>query len=297
MQYISAYAGKTRESPEMTNTFAAASVCLAQEIPTIFAAIRPHLCKMAHGYRVPNVDNYVDEWQANAFFIAKKFDNGELDKKALEGEGVESSDQEIDFLRLFKFYLKASFKNDLNKHYGVMQRTKYSEDVFAPKSDDKESSGASAFLVDTSNATANIGDSANISDLLQIVVHDLDRAKKTAKVASDRVNIVFYESLQKSLINLGKFWLSEPVVEDVDSAESKTYFDPDFREMLTPRILFYMAEAALKESSPLVASKIADICLSHAGMAMQRRLYRYFFDYQGGLSKRIIRFRNAKRSK
>ena len=282
---------------KMINHCNGASICLSQEIPNIFAAIRPQLCRMAHGYRVPNVDNYVDEWQANAFFIAKKFDDGVLDKKALEGEKADSPAQEMDFLRLFKFYLKASFKNDLNKQYGAMQRTKYAEDVFSPASDDSDSPGSSAFLVETSASAPNIGDTANIADLLQIVSHDLDKAKKGAELAADKVNVVFFESLQKSLASLGKFWLSEPVIPDVESKETKSYFDTDFREMLTPRILFYMAEAAIEEKSPVAASKIADVCLSHAGMAIQRRLYRYFFDYQGGLGKRILRFRNTKRSK
>jgi hypothetical protein len=142
-----------------------------------------------------------------------------------------------------------------------------------------------------------ITDAASIPDILEVVCFDLDKAKKGAVLAVDMANVAFFEALRKSLMNLGHFWLTEPVIRDISCENNKDYFDSDFREMLTPRILFYLSEAAINEQSPAVASRISDICLSHAGMAIQRRLYRYFFSYQGGLQKRLSRFRKAKRNK
>lgn len=275
---------------------------LVDEIHSIFQAMRPTFRYMARSYKIPNAENYINEWLARAFFIAKKFDDGELHRKALDDEGLRESDEsdsEIDFLKLFKAYLKTSFKNDLNRDYGKNLKTVAIEDVAARSAQGNDGAGGQAHRPIEGVATQPdiASDSANIPDLLEIVCSDLEKAKKSEEFALDRVNIIFFESLRKALINLGQIWLNEQVVPNIVSTENKSYFDSDFRVMLPPRILFYMAEAAIVEESPVVASKVADICLSHAGMALQRRLYRYFFDYQGGLQKRILRSRAAKKIK
>ncbi len=274
------------------------NIKLADEVHTIFQAMRPTFMYLARGYRIPNPGNYVDEWLARAFFIAKKFDDGELQRKALSDDGLaeaDGADSEIDFLKLFKSYLKTSFRNDLNRDYGKKLKTVAIEDLVA-KSAGGDTQQAPDRAIDGVTLQPDIGiDSATIPDLLEIICSDLEKAKKDEEFAADRVNVVFYDALRGALMNLGQIWMQDPVVPNFVSTENKNYFDADFREMLTPRVAFYMAEAALAEDSPLVASKVADICLSHAGMALQRRMYRYFFDYQGGLQKRIPRFRAAKK--
>ena len=277
-------------------------VRLAEEIPTIFESIKPGLIRIAIGYRIPNVKSYVDEWQARAFFIAKKFDDGSLRRKVFADqgglEGTKEITEEIDFLKLFKSYLKTSFKNDLNKDYFSRRKTRYIDDCVTTLSKGEGSSSKADYVVGVTPAVSDtITDAASIPDILEVVCFDLDKAKKTAVLAVDLANVAFFEALRKSLMNLGQFWLTEPVIRDICCENNKDYFDADFREMLTPRILLYLSEAALAEQSPVVASRISDICLSHAGMAIQRRLYRYFFNYQGGLQKRLSRFRKSKRNK
>jgi hypothetical protein len=275
------------------------NIKLVDEVHNIFQAMRPTFLYVARGYRIPNINSYVDEWLARAFFIAKKFDDGELHRKALSESGLdeaEESDSEVDFLKLFRAYLKTSFKNDLNRDYGKRQKTVAIEDMIARPSSSGEQWSASDRSIEGATLQPNIAsDSANIPDMLEIVCSDLDKAHKDEEFAADRVNVIFYGALRSALIGLGQIWMQDPVIPNFTSTQNKDYFDPDFRTMLTPRVMLYMAEAAIAEDSPLVASKVADICLSHAGMALQRRMYRYFFDYQGGLQKRIPRFRAAKK--
>lgn len=287
----------------MTETSKNNGIRLAQEIPSIFEAIRPALIKIAIGYRVPDARAYVNEWQAKAFFISKKFDDGILQTKQVAESGVggliQTLEADIDFLKVFKAYLKIAFKNDLNRDYSSRKRTKFIADLVERSSggstgDDANSSMAD-YICGAVPAEAELtADCANIPDLLQIVCHDLEKAKASAVFAVDLANVAFLEAMRLALLNLGQYWRDEPVIPYIGREENKDYFDPEFRDMLTPRVLFYMAQAALSEPSPAVASRISDVCLSHAGMAIQRRMYRYFFNYKGGLQNRIPRSRIGK---
>jgi len=276
---------------------------LAEEIPNIFESIRPALIKIALGYRVPDARSCVDEWQAKAFFISKKFDDGVLHTKQLADETikglVEVADADIDFLRVFKSYLKISFKNDLNREYSSRKRTRYITDIVerasAGNGGEEGNSSMEDYLCGVVPPAADtVYDSGNIPDLLAVVCADLEKAKRGAVLAVDMANVAFLEALRLSLLNLGQFWHSDPIIPYIGCEHNKDYFDSEFRDMLTPRVLFYMSQAALAEKSPVVASRISDICLSHAGMAIQRRMYRYFFGYQGGLQKRIPRMKVGK---
>lgn len=276
---------------------------LAEEIPNIFESIRPGLIKIALGYRVPDARACVDEWQAKAFFIAKKFDDGVLHTKHLADESVkglvEVADADIDFLRVFKSYLKISFKNDLNREYSSRKRTRYIADIVEKTSGgyggNETNSSMEDYLCGVVPSTAEAAsDSGNIIDLLGVVCADLEKARREASLAVELANVAFLEAMRLSLLNLAQFWHNDPVIPYIGCEHNKNYFDSEFRDMLTPRVLFYMSQAALAEESPAVASRISDICLSHAGMAIQRRMYRYFFGYQGGLQKRIPRMRIGK---
>lgn len=286
----------------MTKSSRNNGICLAEEIPNIFESIRPGLIKIAIGYRVPDARACVDEWQAKAFFISKKFDDGVLHTKQLADESVEGlvevADADIDFLRVFKSYLKISFKNDLNREYSSRKRTRYIADIVEKASTrygEEANSSMEDYLCGVVPPTAEtISDSGNIPDLLAVVCHDLEMAKREASLAVELANVAFLEALRLSLLNLGQFWHNDPIIPYIGCDQNKNYFDSEFRDMLTPRVLFYMSQAALAEESPAVASRISDICLSHAGMAIQRRMYRYFFGYQGGLQKRITRMKTGK---
>jgi hypothetical protein len=287
----------------MTESSKNNGMCLAEEIPNIFESLRPALIKIAIGYRVPDARAYVNEWQAKAFFIAKKFDDGVLQTKQVAEGGigglVQTSEADIDFLKVFKAYLKIAFKNDLNRDYSSRKRTKFIADLVDKSSGgstgDDANSSMSDYICGAVPADADItADCGTIPDLLHIVCGDIDAAKESAIFAVDLANVAFLEALRLALLNLGQYWRDEPVIPYIGREENKDYFDSEFRDMLTPRVLFYMAQSALLEPSPAVASRISDVCLSHAGMAIQRRMYRYFFNYNGGLQNRIPRSRLGK---
>jgi hypothetical protein len=287
----------------MTTSSRNNGIRLAEEIPNIFESIRPGLMKIAIGYRVPDARACVDEWQAKAFFISKKFDDGVLHAKQIADESikglVEIADADIDFLRVFKSYLKISFKNDLNREYSSRKRTRYIADIVEKASGrhsgEEPNSSMEDYLCGAVPSIAEtVSDSGNILDLLEVVCHDLEKAKSGAALAVELASVAFLDALRLSLLNLGQFWHNDPIIPYIGCDQNKNYFDSEFRDMLTPRVLFYMSQAALAEQSPAVASRISDICLSHAGMAIQRRMYRYFFGYQGGLQKRIPLMRLGK---
>lgn len=246
---------------------------LANQIHDIYESMKPALCKVAMAYRVPNARLFVDEWQSSAFIIAHKFDQGTIEKKIVDEEGnlhKYQPGQDIEFLKSFKGYLKTSFRNDVSKHYAANRRTVIGVS-FDPSAADAPPSG----------------DSAGIDEVLVLVGRDLVRATKLQHSLSDKVNIIFLQSLKDSLDDLRRDWGEAQIIQNLDEKDNDRYFQPEFRQALTSKISKRVVRAALETHVPLLFDRLATIALSGMDCAIQKRLYRYLFTYQGGFPARI----------
>lgn len=102
---------------------------ISKEIHDIYAAMLPSLERLAAAYKVCDSGYFAASWEAEAFFIAKKFDEKEIKPKIKIGETLYGSKtHSVEFLRFFKSYLVTAFRNSLVDELRLKKRRR----VFMP---------------------------------------------------------------------------------------------------------------------------------------------------------------------
>lgn len=268
---------------------------LSAQIPQIFASMRKLFCSIAIKYKVPNPGDFADEWQSQAFFIANRFDTGELTKKALDSSiGVLSeSPDEIEFLKSFRAYLVKSFENDCLKAKQSGKRTK-SLDSFSKSGDEFDSTVelptifnkdvVEDFKAETTKSSKDITN-AQISHLIKIIKKDVMRSSDAENI-TEAINNIFYQAYYDCCLDI-KQEREENFVIAFDITSEGARVEKEFVDDLRSRIRPKLLTALIKEECPLTCARLYKILFSETNDPVNERIRTYFLEYKGGMPARL----------
>lgn len=258
---------------------------LVDKVDEIYKEIERSLIASAHRYKVPNPEEVVRAWLSQAFIIADRFDKGELQKKVQLHEGnseVEDFDpakhDSEEFIRSFKSYLKTSFKNDLTKQYHKRKRhNKYQTSQMHAPASYRTGAGTLDELLDA----------VHVSDIVKIIEVDISRLDTHQTSVLDIVNQKFLEAIQSHCEQLIAKYGNIVVVQNIDIEDNKLFFSKDFRDELETGVRKELCKIILEEENPLIIQKLNYLISEDKRGTLQKRLFRYFFEYHNGYPKRL----------
>jgi len=261
-------------------------IVLAEKLPELYSELKPALIGIAYKYKVPNPSEFADEWLSKAYMIVDKFDRGDLKKKVyLSHEGginLAEYDQEIHsekhLLKSLKAYLKKSFVNDLIKQYHKRKRYQdFSNSVYQMRDEANYSTIDSLLHLNP----------AYIEDINSLLTIDLSRLAKNTTSVLDMVNRIFLKALFEYCDGIKSKYGNIMVVKDLDTEDNKRFFSEDFRSDLEQGVRLKLCDVILEDTNPVLIKKLSYLIdLSKRG-TLQKRIFRYFFEYHNGYPKRL----------
>jgi hypothetical protein len=255
---------------------------LVDKIDKIYKEIEPSLIGCAYRYKIPNPREVVKEWLSRAFIIADRFDKGELKKKvSLNKESTEVYDPELhsqeDFVASLKAYLKTAFVNDLIKQYNKRKRdNKYRSTQYNPLDPTSRAQSIDSLL-----------DAIHLADILDIIEIDINRLQGSKTSVLDLVNQKFLEAIRTHCLSLNEDYGNFVVVQDADQVDNKKFFTEDFRDDLEDGVRKQLCIIILEEDNPMLLQKLNFLISKDKRGTLQKRLFRYFFEYHNGYPKRL----------
>lgn len=261
-------------------------------IDDIFKEIEPSLIGYAYRYKVPNPQEEAKAWLSQAFIIADRFDKGELKKKISNKKENISEDYnpnihtEEQFLKSFKNYLKTSFVHDIIKRYHKQKR--YNKYQNAQKHIDSN-------ITSSVNTLDGLLDAINIKDILDIIDIDINRLDGSKTSILDLVNEIFLKAIRDHCIKIAGSYGNFIVVPNIDENDNKRFFSEDFRDDLEVGVRKNICKVILAENNPMLIQKLNFLISKDKRGTLQKRLFRYFFEYHNGYPKRLRnRIKNKK---
>lgn len=267
---------------------------LSDRVAKIYEEMEPTLLGLAHRFRAPNPQVTVNEWMSRAYEIVRKFQDGEIKAKVYTGETreLEIYDPELhsqeELIEPVKNYLKQAFVNDIFKGYN--KRKKHRE---AQNQEPLVTSTTSEYS-QTGFAESATGlfkyDAITIKDFRKIVEKDWERAAASSNCLLDTVGERFLfavYNLCNSIINRGGEWENLVVVTDVDTEDNKKFFTYDFRSELEEGVRSEICKLILHEQNPIVIKKLGKLANPGNKQALQKRLFRYLYEYKKGFPERL----------
>lgn len=266
----------------------------AQKLAEVYKELEPSLLAIAHRYRASNPQVVVDGWRSRAYEIVDRFDKNALKKKVYKStenqdEMVEYNPDEHEmerFIFSLKNYLKQSFANDLLKASQKAQRARDSRDSLVGATTSSYSKTGFA----AENRDLMKYDSIRIDSLIKVIKSDVDKVEKSQTCVLDVVQHRFLFSLLNfcnELKGRGGDWETMVVVPDVDETENKRFFSYDFRSELEDGIRKQICKCIVVEKSPIVIQKLAKLVDKKNKSALQKRLFRYLYEYRRGMPVRL----------
>lgn len=266
----------------------------AQKLAEIYKELEPSLLAIAHRYRAPNPHVAVDGWRSRAYEIVDRMDKGELNRKVYvnpdnqeEMEEYNPDEHEVErFVFSLKNYLKQSFANDLLKAQEKAQRARDARDSLVGAT--TSSYSKIGFAVESRDLMKY--DSIRINNLIKIIKSDVEKVEKSQTCVLDVVQHRFLFSLLNfcnEMRSRGGDWETMVVVPDVDEKENKKFFSYDFRSELEDGIRKQLCRCIVVEKSPIVIQKLAKLVDRKNKSALQKRLFRYLYEYRRGMPVRL----------
>lgn len=260
---------------------------LVDKIDDIYKEIEPSLVGVAYKYKVPNPKEVVAEWLSKAFIIADRFDKGELTKK-VSLETDENSEKSVafdpskhsqeEFVESLKAYLKTAFVHDLIKQYNKRKRhSKYQVSQLH----------ASANMSSGLDSLDSFLDAIHVDDIMAIIKLDISRLEGSKSSVLDLVNQKFLESIYTYCDDLKNSYGNFVVVQDIDQEDNKKFFTEDFRDDLEDGVRKNLCKVILAEENPMLIQKLNFLISKDKKGTLQKRIFRYFFEYHNGYPKRL----------
>jgi hypothetical protein len=261
---------------------------VSHNIYKIFQDIEPVLLVLAHKYRIANADDVVQNWLSNAFIIADKFDKGQLQKKvSIRKEdgtlSIEDFDAKVhtdeDFIRSLKLYLKTSFTNDLKSAYNKTNRR---IDILGKYG--MQGSIQGYYPTPTGDSL----NSADINDLIAIVEIDIERLGSDQRSLLNLANQKLLEAVLGYCKSFREYAGNAMVVKDLREKSERTFFLQGFRDDMEKAVRKSLCKIIIEENNPMLIQKLSGWISKDKKGTLQKRLFRYFFDYYGGYPKRLV---------
>ena len=269
-----------------------------QKLAEIYKELEPSLLAIAYRYRAPNPRVAVEGWQSRAYEIVDRMDKGELNRKVYvndenqeEMEDYNPSEHEVErFIYSLKNYLKQSFANDLLKAYEKRKRTRLSSSFELDTLIRETTSSYSKTGFSGEGTDLMKYDSIRIDSLIKIIKSDAEKMKNSQDCVLDVVQYIFVSSLLNfcnEMKSRGSDWETMIVVPDIEENDNKRFFSYDFRSELEDGIRKQICKFIIAESSPIVIQKLAKLVDNKSKSALQKRLYRYLYEYRKGIPSRL----------
>lgn len=261
---------------------------ISENIDKLYTEIKPILLSYARRYKAPNPNDIVNDWMSTAYIIARRFDDGELtkriesDKKFIEYDPTKHTTDM--FAASLKKYLITAFIHDIIKQYNVGKK------YIAPA---KDAPATEIFDVESNKQgrrfTMHDADSANLSDLKDIVDSDIRKLQANCTTILDLTNVKFLESVSAYCAQLLEKFGDFQVVQDLDIGENRHFFSEDFKEDAETGIRKELCKIILKEENPAIIQKLGVLINPNNKGTLQKRIFRYFFESRGGIPARLKR--------
>lgn len=262
---------------------------LLDRLPELYSELKPALVATAYKYKVPNPDEFADGWLSRAYLIIDKFDKGHLEKKVyLESEGKNvlvdydpkvHKNQELD--KSLKAYLKRSFINDVIKQYHKEKKKTNFQKNYVDSFGSIETGGYS-----TIDSFLHY-DSVFIDDVIGLLEVDIKRLESNTTSVLDKVTQAFLKAMHTYCLDMQSEYGNFVVVKDVDISDNKRFFSENFRADLEHGVRAKLCETILKEKNPVLIKKLSYLIDPKKRGTLQKRLFRYLFEYHNGYPKRL----------
>lgn len=265
---------------------------LASRIVEIYADLDVSLRGIARKLNTPHPKQSVDEWFSRAYEIALKFDRKELTAKVRLEESEELSNYDTSrhtteqLEHDFKRYLRQAFSNDLHRAYALGKRIVSESDI-----------AAAGMYIEKMAARAPAAqplpifryDVIKLSQLVRLLEDDLSRLSQDRRSMPDAIYHAFIQAFLnycRGLLQLPE-WQEVAVIPDPDETDSKLYFNPDFRVELENNVRRELCRIIISEKNPILVHRLHVLADSSGPAALRKRLFRYLFEYRGGIPDRI----------
>lgn len=251
---------------------------IAPNIFNIYKDLKPILFLIAKKYNIPDVKQFVNDWASSAALIAVEFDSKKYDKKVFVDNKLEDYSEaehsEDLFIKSFKNYLAKAFTNNIIKQFNLKK---------------KEAKLVANFIQPIANEHLT-DQMVGISSFKDIVLSDLFKLKDKDMSLSYKVNEIFLSIMvdycDYLILNFGEISITDNLFEK----NNKKFFSKDFREDIGTYYVISIAEKILKETNPLIIEKLSILLHTDKDgkyQALNKKIYRYLFDFHNGFSKRL----------
>lgn len=262
------------------------------QIGVIYKEIEKQLVALAHRYRAPRPQAAVDEWFSRAYEIVLRFDTGDLQPKVKVDKDMVPYNPEIHpdemFLVELKRYLKQAFINDLLKAYHHNKKMVSDNDNVAAS----QVANYAATSAESSIRPIFKYDVIQLDSLIKILEYDLDKNEGSMSCMVDVIHGNFVKAVLSFAKNLSTRpeWQDQAVVTDIDEKDNKKFFANDFRSELEDGVRKELCKQILSEENPIIIEKLAKLVQvepKECKAALQKRLFRYLYEFRGGIPARM----------
>lgn len=287
------------------------NVTVSDKVSEIFNDIKPVLNSKMLKYNIKNRQTVIDSWLTDLYFIARRFDMGELSRKVKDnGQMVEydaTKHTEEDFIDSFKGYAIKSFTNFILKELNHTNRyvnvvsTDTESDSHTDWFVENQSSAKSSALNLQASVMSGLSNSMIsqeaffLSELIEFLETDIEKAKNKFEPAEiDYVRIAFLDAL---LIHFNAVLARDGninVVRDIETTNNRKFFDYEFRSEIEPSIRKILLEKIVSLENPFMIMRLESLAMPENSMALQKRLFRYLFKYKKGIPERARRSKGIK---
>jgi len=270
----------------------------SDRLADIYQDIEPSLLSAAHRFQAPNPRVIVKEWMSQAYVIASRFDNGELQLKVYSKE--DSQDEMVPYDaekhtrvmgdKSFKNYLKRCFTTRIFKDYGSEKRHRQLNQYAKVVSDFSVAGFASE-----EGASLLKYDVITISHIINLVSHDVTKPEEGS---ADLVQQRFVRAILRFCEALRDRegpgdWANLVVVTNIEEANNKKFFTYDFRSEIETGLRRELCKMVLEEDNLLVVKQLVTLARIENSATLRKRISRYFFKRKRGFPERLrIRVKN-----
>lgn len=275
----------------------------AGRLADIYKEMEPLLLATAHQLKAPNPRQLVKGWMSRAYVIVDRFDKGELKAKVYKEQDnfdeMENYDPEkherAKFEQALKHYLRKCFARDILKEFNKQKKHRELQEKHNVA--DATTSDFSALGL-SSGVKLFDYDAITIDHIINLISYDLEKISEESSCAIDVVHQRFLQALLSFCEKLRDRpgpgdWKNLVVVPDIDEPENKKFFAYDFRSEVESGVRKELCRMILKEENPIIMQKLGVLASRDKPAALQKRLFRYFFEKKKGFPERLrVRVKN-----
>lgn len=269
---------------------------VSDNISDIFAEIKGFLLVWSGKNGVPNKEQVVDGWLSQAFIIARKFDDGELVKKALVDKKLVEFDPAVhsqeQFVKGLKKYLITCFVNEYFRNYKKNKKFAMVPDHLEGEADtnfiDQALVQSKSFANNRVLESGYGVTSANVSDVKQVVDADIKKLTAMCSNIMDLTNIRFLQAISTYCDDVISRYGNIIAINDLDAGSGKSFLSKDFCDDLESNVRKNLCKMILSEDNPAIIERLG-VLINPLKVTLKKRLARYFHESNNCIAIKLKR--------